>query len=202
MKTPTQKSRKTYNPYPWMGAAVLVSFLFLRSADNASATIYTISVPGTAPWTDTGIVVPSGSELQVSASGTITYGFSAGQQSGPNGGDQGTQFESLDVLPNAVVVSLIGKIGGTTAIGTGTVVPEGTPGDGAGFVGASYNETISTGGELFLGFNDHVGAFNDNSGSFSATITVTPVPEPSIGAFGGLACATVLAKRMRRRRSV
>lgn len=97
------------------------------------------------------------------------------------------------------MVSLIGKTGGTTAVGSGTPVPQGTPGDGAGFVGASYDEFISTGGELFLGFNDQVGGFSDNSGGFSVTLDVLPVPEPSAVAFFGLGGLALLARRRMRR---
>jgi hypothetical protein len=81
---------------------------------------------------------------------------------------------------------LIGKIGGTTALGTGTPVPEGLPGNGPGYVGSSYNQFIGTGGELFLGFNDQTTAFGDNSGSFAVTVTTVAIPEPSSGALAGL----------------
>ena len=183
-------------------ATAIVLFLLAALCDvqNARATIYTLSIPGTVPWTDTGIDVLAGSQLQITASGIVTYGFSAGQSTGPNGGDSsGQKFFSDCVIPSAVAVSLIGKTGGTTAVGSGTPVPEGTPGDGVGFVGASYNETISTGGELFLGFNDQVGGFGDNSGAFSVTINVTAVPEPSAMAFVGLGGLALLARRRMRR---
>lgn len=178
MKTSTLGIRPASRPLSWMGATtILMALLFLRCADNASATTYTITVPGTVPWTDTGIFIPSGSQLRITASGVVTYGGSPGQQSGPDGGDMGTKFESGSVLSNTVVVSLIGKIGGTTAVGDGTPVPAGRHRDGPGFVGASYNKVILNGGELFLGFNDHTDGFWDNSGSFSVTISVVPAPK-------------------------
>ena len=125
----------------------------------------------------------------------MTYGYSAGQSCDANGAGG---FYSDCVVPTAVACSLIGKTGGTTGVGDGTPVPAGTPGDGTGFVGTSYNKTISTGGELFLGFNDQVGGFWDNSGSFSVTVDVLPVPEPSVAAFFGLGGLALWVGRIRR----
>jgi len=177
-------------------AAILVSLITLWSGQNARATIFTLSIPDTVAWTDTGINIAAGSELEISASGTVTYGFSTGQSTGPNGGDTSSQqFFADAVVPSAVIHSLIGKTGGTTAVGDGTPVPEGTPGDGTGFVGVSYDKIISSGGELFLGFNEEVGGFSDNSGSFSVTVTV--VPEPSVAAFFGLGVLALLGRRIR-----
>ncbi len=191
----TSKARVIRRPFTsFAAAAILVSLISLWSGQNARATIFTLSIPDGQPWTDTGINVAAGSELEVSASGTVTFGFSQGQSTGPNGLSQ--QFLPNTVVPSALLVSLIGKTGGTTAVGNGTPVPEGTPGDGAGFVGASYDKIISTGGELFLGFNDQVGGFSDNNGSFSVTVTV--VPEPSVAAFFGMGAGMLLWRRMRK----
>jgi hypothetical protein len=77
------------------------------------------------------------------------------------------------VLPTTVVVCLTGKVGGTTAVDTGTLLPEGTPDDGPGFVGTSYDEIVPESGRLFLGFNDRAQAFGDNSGGFTVTITLS-----------------------------
>ena len=199
-KTVISNTGTISRPFSSIAAAtILVSMISLCGGQNARATIFTFSIPATTPWTDTGINISAGSELEVTASGTATYGFSPGQNCGPNGGDLGGPlFFSDSVVPTAVSHSLIGKTGGTTAVGNGTPVPEGTPGDGVGFVGASYNEIISTGGELFLGFNDQVGGFSDNSGAFSVTVTVVPVPEPSVAALAGLGAFVLLARRMKR----
>lgn len=128
---------------------------------------FTLQVPATTAWTDTGIDVVAGTTLTIHASGTVKYGGMASQVTGPNGGNfDGQKFFSTAVLPGAVVVSLIGKIDETP-------LPEGTPGDGAGFVGASYQITVPASGRLFLGFNDQRQAFGDNAGSFSVTVSVS-----------------------------
>jgi hypothetical protein len=175
---------------------ILFSLVLLQSAQEAPAqNIYTMDVPCTVPWTDTGINIAAGSQLDITASGIVRYGWDQGQTTDANGGDYtGPQFFQDCVLPNATCHSLIGKIGGTTDIGTGVPVPEGTPGDGLGFVGTFYSEMITTGGELFLGFNDEVWGFGDNSGSFSVTIDVVPVPEPSTVALVGFGGLTLLVR--------
>lgn len=183
--------------FSWFGpATILFSVVLLPSVQEAPAqNFYTLNVPITVPWTDTGINIAAGSQLDITASGIVAYGGSPGQVTDANGGNwDGQQFFQTAVLPNTIIVSLIGKIGGTTDIGTGTPVPEGTPGDGPGFVGISYSEVTSISGELFLGFNDQVGGFWDNSGSFSVTIDVVPVPEPSTVALVGFGVLALLVR--------
>ncbi len=181
--------------YSWFGpAAILASIALLQSVQKAPALIvYTLDVPATTPWTDTGINITAGSQLGITATGTVHYSTSSYQVCDANGGDySGAQFLSDVMLPNTVCHSLVGKIGGTTAVGDGTPVPEGVPGDGPGFVGTSYSQVVPDSGELFLGFNDDPTVFWDNSGSFSVTISVAPVPEPSTMTFAGIGCLALL----------
>lgn len=134
-----------------------------------------LALPSNAPWTDTGVDVLAGSRLIISVSGMVRYGPNASQTTDANGGNyDGTKFFADSVLPNAVTVSVIGKVGGTTMVGSGTPLPEGIEGDGAGFVGTSYDQVVSESGRLFLGFNDQTGYFGDNSGSFDVSIVATP----------------------------
>lgn len=136
--TATNSLRRISRPFSWFGpATILVSLVLLRSAQEAPAlTIYTLDVPATVPWTDTGINLTAGSQLDITATGTVHYSTSSYQVCDANGGDYtGAQFLSDVMLPNTVCHSLVGKIGGTTAVGDGTPVPEGVPGDGPGFVG-------------------------------------------------------------------
>jgi len=139
--------------------------------DAPCARSSTLDVPVDAPWFDTGIDVVAGERLRVSALGIVRYGGDAKQVTDANGGNfDGQQFFSTAVLPDTVVCSLVGKVGGSTAVDTGTPLPEGTPGDGPGFVGTTYDEIVPTSGRLFLGFNDQRQAFGDNRGSFAVTI--------------------------------
>lgn len=132
-----------------------------------------MQVPSTTPWFDTGIDVIAGQRLQITATGTVRYGVKPEQVTDADGGTStGKKFFTTAVYPNTVVVSLIGKVGGTTAVGTGTPLLEGTPNDGPGFVGNSYDEIAPASGRLFLGFNDQKQAFGDNSDAFSVTITL------------------------------
>ena len=174
--------------------AALLALLLLQSELNVQASnVFTLQVPDTALWTDTGINVSAGNLLTINASGTVRYGNDLVSVTGPGGtNSDGTVFFSNMPLPTTVVVSMIGKIGGTTAANTGTLLPEGLPGTGPGFVGSNYNFIVPTTGELFLGFNDNF--FLDNSGSFSVSVTVSTVPEPSsmmLVAFGILALVFV-----------
>ena len=167
-------------------AAIGAAILALTTFTSMAQITYNLSIPSTSPWTDTGIFVSGGSILDIQASGSVYYYLPNPYTVGPGGTNyDGTQFIGTAVYPTTTVISLIGKIGGTTAIGTGTAVPGGLAGNGPGYVGSSYSEYIPTGGELFLGFNDSVNAFGDNSGSFQ--VTVTTVPEPSVFGLAGLA---------------
>jgi hypothetical protein len=131
-----------------------------------------LQVPSTTPWFDTGIDLTAGRSLRITATGTVRYGELEEQVTGADGGHYTEQkFFPGAVLPDTVIVSLIGKVGGTAALDTGTLLPEGTPGEGPGFVGASYDELVPETGRLFLGFNDQKQAFGDNIGAFTATLT-------------------------------
>lgn len=133
----------------------------------------TVQVPVTAPWFDTGVDVPAGARLTISASGTARYGTDPRQITDANGGNfDGQKFFASSVLPNTIIVSLIGKLGGSVAVDTGTPLLEGVRGNGEGFVGVKYDRVVSTSGRLFLGFNDQRQAFGDNDGAFVVTIVV------------------------------
>lgn len=132
----------------------------------------TVEPPSTTPWFDTGIDLDAGQRLRITATGMVRYGGDPEQITDADGGHYtGKKFFSTAVLPDTVVVSLTGKIGGTTEIGTGALLPEGTPTNGPGFVGTSYDEIVPGSGRLFLGFNDRQKAFGDNSGAFTVEIT-------------------------------
>ena len=162
-----------------LGSALLVCGCGARSGldaplDEGCVRETSIQVPSTAPWFDTGIDVTAGQHLRITATGTVRYGGSSKQVTDANGGHYtGKKFFTAAVLPTTVVCSLTGKVGGTTAVDTGTLLLEGTPNDGPGFVGASYDEIVPESGRLFLGFNDREQAFGDNIGAFTVTITLS-----------------------------
>ena len=117
----------------------------------------TVAVAGAAPWTDTGLSVNSGDNISITASGTI---FIAGSDPGktPAGDPTCTATDSPTdtwVAPGLTCWSMVGRIGNNAAFEVGT---------GTGFTAASS-------GELFLGVNDAF--FGDNSGAWTADITVT-----------------------------
>jgi hypothetical protein len=143
-------------------------------APVCAGTTKTMEVPATAPWLDTGLDIVAGSRLTIKASGTVTYGTLPEQVSDANGGNyDGTKYFADDVLPPPTIVSsLIGKTGGSTDVGSGTPVP-GTPDGGPGFIGTSYDHVVPTSGRLFLGYNDQIPDFGDNSGAFTVTVTIT-----------------------------
>jgi len=174
----------------------LVIGLLLASWNARAATIF-LTIPGNTPWTDTGILVGAGNGVTIIASNTVSWGGASTDPNGVGPFRDGTQMLPTVIVPTAIIDSLVGKVGGTTAIGTGTALPEGKPGKGAGFVGSPYSQISPVSGELFLGFNDD--HFEDNSGSYSVWITV--VPEPSSVALIGLGIAVVSVKARRLKRA-
>ncbi|MBI4454770.1 MAG: alpha/beta fold hydrolase [Acidobacteria bacterium] len=152
---------------------------FLLVTRTASAQSVTISVSSKAAWTDSGLVVQAGDLITISGSGSIQYD-SAGSTVGPDGFD--TTSSACNYLITASPVrthSLVGNIANASSL------------DGKGFfVGSNFQGTVpianttSPTGKLFLGFNDGFvrcdrsgldsGGVADNSGSFTATITVVP----------------------------
>ncbi len=163
-----------------LGLAVLVCGCGARSTldvpldERCTGETKSLQVPSTTPWFDTGIDVIAGQSLHITTTGTVRYGGNPKQVTDANGGHYtGKKFFTAAVLPTTVVCSLTGKVGGTTAVDTGTLLLEGTPNDGPGFVGTSYDEIVPESGRLFLGFNDRKQAFGDNSGEFTVTITLS-----------------------------
>ena len=135
----------------------------------------------TEAWQDSGIDVVAGQILRVAAAGKVFSQIDIGNgppsyfnPDGIGNHNDGTEFVNDAVLPSAIAYSLIAKVGGSTVLGTGTPVPEGVRGKGAGFVGSSYIRKIPSSGRLFFAFNDQLHFFGDNSGTFKVAFEVVP----------------------------
>jgi hypothetical protein len=127
-----------------------------------AVTTTSVSVPATQPWTDTGIDVSGAVEIQ--ASGTISVGGPEGDLS-PAGSQTGcfagpASFSGQWVANGFPCWSLIGQVGNNQPFEVG--------------VGGKFIVPL---GRLYLGVDDEVSAFGDNSGAWTAN--VTPVqPQP------------------------
>ncbi len=128
------------------------------AASSQSQGTFTLSIPATQAWTDTGIDLAVGSSVNITASGTI---YIAGSDPGKTpDGDPNCTAPSSFVAPGLHCWSLIGNIA------------NGTPFQ----VGSSTKFSASAAGRLYLGVNDEV--FGDNSGNWTATITIG-APSPT-----------------------
>jgi hypothetical protein len=124
----------------------------------------TISVQGNQPWTDTGLDLAPGSSVTITASGTIKI-EPADPGKTPAGdpnctspkGQKKDPTSKAWLTPGLTCWSLVGRIenGAPFQIGTGVSFP------------------VQTKGRLYLGVNDEIGRFRNNSGSWRADITVS-----------------------------
>jgi hypothetical protein len=122
-----------------------------------------IEVNSKRVWTETGITLTKGDKVEIRASGKVTWdpALSSIGISGPDGGSwTPRQVSRPDQFPapDLPIASLIGKVG------------KGKP----FLVGDRVTFTADRNGELYLGLNDRQapGAFEDNSGSFTASIII------------------------------
>jgi eukaryotic-like serine/threonine-protein kinase len=112
------------------------------------------SVPATVQWTSTGVTVPAGDELGITASGTVTIGTGA---FGPGGDPECTPKATFPLGTDANCYSLIARIGNGAPFPVGTSVLT-TPGAGV----------------LYLGIHDD--SFSGNAGSWTARIKLGGLP--------------------------
>jgi hypothetical protein len=117
--------------------------------DTASVTV---TVEATHPWMDSGLTVRKGERLTFHAEGTIRWGSEPDQVAGPEGHDRRAGKLGAG--------GLIGRVGST-----GKPFPVGN---------TRTPIVMSKSGKLFLGINDFI--FNDNTGSFTVTISRSEAP--------------------------
>ncbi len=127
---------------------------------------YTVTVPGTGTWVDTGVAVTPSDHLLVTAAGTLT--LSDGRTTEPSGAAKGWK-DLLRGLPidGANTGALVGRIGGTDA-----AVPFAVDG--------SLSRDMPAAGELFLATNTSsaLGA----SGSYTVTLKLSKATETATAA--------------------
>lgn len=124
----------------------------LRYTDVAARTV---TVSGTAAWTDSGVDLAAGQQLTITASGTVLHNV-AGNDGCDPAGEPATSGHGANVIGCPNHASLIGKIGDA----------------GAPFlVGRALSVPSAAAGRLYLGVNDN--DLSNNGGSYSADVSVT-----------------------------
>jgi len=118
---------------------------------DGQLTIEDVAVYGTAQWTDTGVDISAGDDVEVTARGEVFHREDA--SIGPEGFTN--RPDLLTPLPSANHAGLLGRAGTT-----------GVP----FYVGRDNTFTVERDGRLFLGIND--GGLENNRGFFIATVTV------------------------------
>lgn len=103
-------------------------------------------------WQDTEIIVPAGRRLLITASRCIKHGPDS-PCIGPDGNTNALTQDRF--APGRRQLGLVGRIGNTTFDVT-----------------SRFDSTTPTAGRLYLAFNDTVGTFGDNTGSFDVRVSV------------------------------
>jgi len=129
-----------------------------------------VTIPGTKPWTGTGLIFKVADKITISSSGIVMPNGTV--KSDPNGvPDRPDWQKNYSVIKTANHVCLIGKIG-----------KNGKP----FFIGKQFSITSKSSGELFLGINDT--DLGNNSGQFIATINS---PANDLNIFNGTKKITI-----------
>ena len=150
----------------------------------------TINVPATAVWVDTGLDVATGDTLEVNAVGTWTDGTTTSE---PDGSaepwpDNFFNLADLGVCSSCARTltenwgALIGYIGNSPPpAGSYTSTAVRSEAEKIFYIGANFQETASNDGRLWLNKNADAYSGNtvDNTGSVTATVTVTTEPTSS-----------------------
>lgn len=155
---------------------VATGLLSSAVAHAAPPTTVTVQVPANQESPiDTGLSVISGGKVTISTTGTATYG-PEGQRNcsgvpvttpdgyrSVNGLPCGLKIDPHSTLPPAPIGAALASVG----------VPGDTCSTGWFDTGSYSSSTYSASGELYLLYNDSVGQYSNNTGSYAATVTVT-----------------------------
>lgn len=136
----------TFNSIPMLTGGATIS--------GSNTAQKTVKVSAKSPFTDTGLTVQDGNQLTISVTGTARWDRYS-LPSDPSG--VATPLGAGSPEPGSPVGKVIGKIGNGTPFA----------------VGSNYPGPAGGSGELYLGVNDLFGAYGDNSGFYTATITVS-----------------------------
>ena len=119
---------------------------------SSTYTVGSLTVPGV----DTGLVLRTGQSVTVTATGSVCphdLAFCVGPDGDPSIDTTHSEYGGW-VLPGAPAYGLVGRVG-----------------DGPWVQVGSGPTTLSGSGDLVFAVNDEYGAFGDNSGSFTVTIS-------------------------------
>lgn len=155
-----------------MKRAMFYSTIVLLSiAGYAIATeiqVYAVS----NPWTDTGVFLPAGGYIDISASGSWCGNVNGNPPIwyGPEG--TGNPAPSVFLVPGTYSGVLVGRIDSGSGFTVG--------------LGGRLDASAYGVGEIWLAFNDQIGAYGDNAGFVNVSLTPEPATLLLLG-LGGLA---------------
>jgi len=149
--------------YPWIGRLALALFLVpsvCAAPETAAQNSFDVDVPGGKSWTDTGIDLPAGARVRISATGNLTLPGS--KENGPDGLARSWR-DLLRMLP-------------VNDVGRGAFIARiGDTGEGRPFlIGPQLELRVQQAGRLYLGINF---ASNDKAeGAYKAKVEIVERP--------------------------
>ncbi len=144
--------------------------VFLRRAAVAPGVV----VPANPVWTNTGLTLSPGDTVKISASGAWSYGAGLiGPDGDPTGCCHWDDFQHFDDGDKGRLIAFIGNDPYQGRWGDASFFPQYS---GYISIGSAQTFTATVGGMLWLGMNDDAVSrvVGDNTGSFTATISVVP----------------------------
>jgi hypothetical protein len=150
--------------------AIAAALLFALAAPSVAQTAKTVEVNPVRVYTPTGIAVKTGDKVAITAEGRVTFGSAQIADLGPNGIRWGSRCNAIARSEGRASTwpaeglncwSLFARVGA------------GDPVE----IGDSATFTAKSNGQLRLGVNDNY--TGDNSGTFTAEVTVTPPGTPT-----------------------
>jgi hypothetical protein len=129
-------------------------------------------IPANPLWTSTGIVLTAGQTVQLTASGSWSWGGGFfGPDGDPNGPVHSDDFQHFDATDKGRLIAYVGADPYQGRWGDGGFFPQPS---GYVSIGSLRTFTTTVSGTLWLGFNDGAvsGGASDNGGSVNVSISV------------------------------